>query len=204
MKPTDDTEDVGALIRSTVAGVHAPDALRSRVAALDAPRRRRAPLRTVAFGFAGAAAALAIALVLVFGGSSTGGPSVADAATAALQPISGPAPAPDPSRDELLTTRIDRPNFPRWEEALALRGTGARPGPAPGGAAAHGDGPPQLPPVGGGLRAAGHGRPAGVGGGPPRRDRRLQGSLGRLRRLHDRRQPAAELARRRAPRRAPR
>jgi hypothetical protein len=126
MKPDDDTEDLGALIRSKVTEVHAPDSLRASVAALAAPRRRRAPLRGFAMGFVAVGAACALLLVLVFGGSSTGGPSVADAATAALQPLSGPPPTVDPTRDELLTTHIDRLNFPRWDEAFQLRATGAR------------------------------------------------------------------------------
>src|SRR3954447_16291303 len=125
MKPTDDTEDVGALIRSTAARVNAPDALRSRVAALDAPRRRRAPLRTFAFGFAGVAAAFGLVLALVLGGSSTGGPSVADAATAALRPVSGPPPATDEVSPQLLEAGIDRLSFPRWDDAFALHATGA-------------------------------------------------------------------------------
>jgi hypothetical protein len=125
MKPTDDTpEDVGALIRSTVAGVEAPASLRARVEALGAPRRR--PLRGLGLAAAGAAAALAVVLVLVLGGSSAGGPSLADAAAAALRPATGPAPAPDQFRPALLTAAIDGLSFPRWDEAFALEATGER------------------------------------------------------------------------------
>src|SRR4051794_22053392 len=124
MRPDRDTEELGALIQSTVTDVQAPAALHARVSALqNAPRRRP---RGFALGFAGAAAALALVLVLVLGGSGTGGPSVADAASAALRPPSGPAPTADPFRPALLRASIDGLGFPRWEEAFALQATGAR------------------------------------------------------------------------------
>ena len=127
MKPADETHDeVGAMIRATVARVEAPASLRASVEGLRAPRRR--PRRLAApLALAGAAAAaLAVVLVLAVGGSSPGGPSLADAAVAALQPTSGPAPAADPARPAVLQTSIDGIAFPLWEERFSLQATGAR------------------------------------------------------------------------------
>src|SRR3954447_2987024 len=128
MKPPDETHDeVGALIRATAARVEAPASLRANVDELIAPRRhRRGHLR---FGLAvagSAAAALAVVLVLVLGGSSATGPSLADAATAALQPAAGPAPPADASRRALLDASIDGIAFPLWHDQFGLRATGAR------------------------------------------------------------------------------
>src|SRR4051794_14954374 len=128
MKPTDDThEEVGALIRATAARVEAPASLRAGVEGLVAKRRR--PPRRVAAGFAfagAAAAALAVVLVLAVGGSSPGGPSLADAAVAAMQPTAGPAPSADPARPAVLDASIDGIAFPLWDHRFQLRATGAR------------------------------------------------------------------------------
>src|SRR4051794_15962987 len=128
MKPPEQThEEVGALIRATTARVEAPASLRSHVGGLAAPRRGR-PARRVAAGFAFAgtmAAALAVVLVLALGGSSTGSPSLADAAVAALQPAAGPPPPVDPSRPAVLDASIDGIAFPLWT-GFHLRATGAR------------------------------------------------------------------------------
>jgi hypothetical protein len=128
MKPTDDThEEVGALIRATVARVEAPASLRAGVEGLAAKRRRPARRMAAGLAFAGtAAAALAVALVLALGGSSPGGPSLADAAVAALQPTAGPAPSADPARPAELDASIDGIAFPLWNHRFALRATGAR------------------------------------------------------------------------------
>src|SRR3954465_5127741 len=126
MKPTDDThEEVGALIRATVARVEAPASLRAGVEGLATKRRR--PARRMAAGLAcagRAAAALAVVLVLALGGSSTGGPSLADAAVAALQPTAGPAPVADPAGRAGVETSIDGIPFPLWNDPFSLRATG--------------------------------------------------------------------------------
>src|SRR4051794_40598653 len=122
--PDETHEDIGALIRSATAEVRAPASLRAEVDALTAPRRRARPRR---FGLAAvgtAAAALAAVLVLVLGGSTPGGPTLADAATAALQPVSGPAPAA--ASPALLSASIDGISFPAWRRQFGLRATGAR------------------------------------------------------------------------------
>src|SRR3954453_3672823 len=127
MKPVNETHDeVGAVIRATAARVEAPASLRASVEGLRDTRRRPRRVRA-GFAFAGAAAAaLAVVLVLALGGSSPGGPSLADAAVAALQPTSGPAPAADPARPAVLETSIDGIAFPLWDHPFALRATGAR------------------------------------------------------------------------------
>src|SRR4051812_2244764 len=127
MRPHDEEthDEVGTLIRATAARVEAPASLRAEVERLRS-RRARPPRR---FGFAlagGLAAALAVVLVLVVGGSSTSGPSLADAATAALQPAGGSAPAVDPVRPAVLDTSIDGIAFPTWDDRFGLRATGAR------------------------------------------------------------------------------
>src|SRR3954471_8414509 len=127
MKPPEDTHDeVGALIRATAARVEAPLSLRAEVERLRTPRRHRpGPLPAgLAFAAAGVAA-LAVVIVLALGGSSTGGPSLADAAPAALQPASGPAPPADPSRPAVLKATIDGIAFPLWDVQFGLRATGA-------------------------------------------------------------------------------
>src|SRR4051794_38840592 len=128
MRPPEDThEEVGALIRATAARVEAPASLRANVDELIAPRRRRRGHLSFGLAVAGsAAAALAVVLVLVLGGSSATGPSLADAATAALQPAAGPAPAADTSRPAVLDAGIDGIAFPLWDDQFGLRATGAR------------------------------------------------------------------------------
>src|SRR3954465_3989677 len=94
MKPTDDThEEVGALIRATVARVEAPASLRAGVEGLATKRRRPARRMAAGLAFAGtAAAALAVVLVLALGGSSTGAPTLAGAHLAPPPPTRGPEP----------------------------------------------------------------------------------------------------------------
>ena len=125
------SEDIGAAIRATTAQVSAPASLRAEVEALRAERRRprrRLGLRVPALGLAasGAAAALAVAVVLTLGGSSTSGPSLADAATAALRPATGPAPASEPASPALLEAEIDEIHFPQWSSRFGLRASGMR------------------------------------------------------------------------------
>ena len=128
MTPADETHDeLGAMIRATAARVEAPASLRAEVHRLTAGRRRRAPRVRAGFAIAGASvAALAVVVVMALGGSSTGGPSLADAAVAALQPTSGPAPAVNASQPAVLQTSIDGIAFPLWQHRFNLRATGAR------------------------------------------------------------------------------
>jgi len=121
-------EELGAAIRAAMADVRAPDALRARVEAERAARRapRRGP--ALRLGLAGAAGvvALAAAIVLVIGllGGGTGrlaGPTIAQAADAALRPASGPAPAEDVRHPVLVRAGIAGLRFPYWDDTFGLR-----------------------------------------------------------------------------------
>src|SRR4051812_43625629 len=94
-------DELGAAIRAAVAEVHAPPALRARIEAERAGRRRRTSRAFGSLHLAGAAAALACAAVLVLGLGLLGGdnrterPTLGQAALIALRSTPGPAPAED-------------------------------------------------------------------------------------------------------------
>jgi hypothetical protein len=121
-----DTHELGAAIRAAAQTVHAPEALRGRIEAQRAPKvRRRQPVRRPLLGFAGAGlAAAVVAIVLAAGGSSA--PTFSQAASAALSPPAGPAPAEDAHHRGLLKASVDRVRFPQWEYAFRWYPTGTR------------------------------------------------------------------------------
>jgi hypothetical protein len=80
-------------------------------------------------GAGAALAAVAILVVVLMGGGGGGGvtgPTVADAAAAALRPATGPAPAADRARRSLLRAGVGGVRFPEWEYALRWHATGVR------------------------------------------------------------------------------
>lgn len=129
-----DLERVGELIRSTMADVQAPPALRAHVEAQRAARRRRPAIQPVAarrrrplLATAGASlAGVAAALALVLAGGAAGGPTVAQAVAAALSPANAPAPATDPRDPRLLRAAVGSVRFPTWAYGANWRVTGSR------------------------------------------------------------------------------
>lgn len=124
-----DTHEFGAAIRAAAQTVQAPEALRGRIEAQRAPKARRPALRTrrlgPVLGFAGAGVAvIVVALVLAFGGSAA--PTFSQAAAAALNAPSGPAPAEDPHHRGLLEASVDGVRFPQWEYAFRWYPSGTR------------------------------------------------------------------------------
>ncbi|HEY3020362.1 MAG TPA: hypothetical protein VGJ32_09220 [Solirubrobacteraceae bacterium] len=118
-----------------MADVRAPDALRARIEAERAARRarRRAPAGGLGLRLAAAAGvvALAAAVVLVIGllGGGSGrlaGPSVAQAAEAALRPSRGPAPAEDVRHPVLVRAGIAGLRFPYWDDEFGLQAVSMR------------------------------------------------------------------------------
>src|SRR4051812_2036759 len=107
------SNELGAAIRAAVADVRAPAALRARVEADRAQRRRRTRGGVGSLHLAGAAAALACAAVLVLGFGLIGGdarterPTLAQAALVALRSTPGPAPAEDKSHPVLVRAGIN-------------------------------------------------------------------------------------------------
>jgi hypothetical protein len=109
-----ESERIGAAIRAAAGTVEAPPKLRARVAEErlgEAPRRgtSRRLLPALA-GAAAVAAAIAIALVVAGGG----GPTISDAAQAALREPTGPAPAKDPRDKRFVRAEIGGVRFPNY------------------------------------------------------------------------------------------
>jgi hypothetical protein len=125
------SDELGAAIRAAVDDVHASPALRARVEAERAARRRPGR-RLPAIGLAGAAAALgcAAAIVLVLGliggDGRIEGPTIAHAADAALRPTAGPPPDEDPGEPLLIRAGIDGLRFPYWDHRFGLVATAVR------------------------------------------------------------------------------
>jgi hypothetical protein len=127
------SDELGAAIRAAVADVRAPAALRARVEAEHAARRRpRARRRFPTLGFAGAAASLVCATVLVLalgligGEQRTEGATLARAATLALRSNPGPAPAEDENNNVLIDAGIGGLRFPYWDDEFGLEATAIR------------------------------------------------------------------------------
>jgi hypothetical protein len=120
-----DQEEIGAAIRATVSEVGAPSGLRRRV---EGQRRARGARRVatprLAAGLVSAVAVAVVALVLI--GRPGAGPTVADAASAALAPATAPAPARDRRHPWLLGAAVDGVAFPHWRERFGWRATGLR------------------------------------------------------------------------------
>lgn len=107
-------EDVERL-RAAVESVHAPAALRARVATqlADAQRRReRRRRRSLTGAVATAVAATAAALLVALPGQA--GPSVAEVAGLAAAPAPAPAPAVDRADPYRLTAQVAGVAFPSW------------------------------------------------------------------------------------------
>jgi hypothetical protein len=116
----------------------APDALRSAVQAMTAQAQAQARASGGRRRFGGTArsarplvlaAATATALVAVvvvlFGSGDSAGPSVAEAARAALAPARASAPAVRPGAST-LTASIDGVSYPYWADSTGWRAVGAR------------------------------------------------------------------------------
>jgi hypothetical protein len=122
----DETDDIGAAIQAAAASVRVPASLRERVADERRSSARRRRRRTGLVGGALAvAAATAAALVLAL--PDGGGPTVTEAAQAALAAPTAPAPAAVPGT-RLLGASVDDVSFPNWEVALGWRAVGQRSG----------------------------------------------------------------------------
>jgi hypothetical protein len=124
---------VADLLRSAAQSERAPEALQTRISAMQAraasPKRgRRLPRRAlnyVRFGMP-AAAAGAAALVIALGGAA-GAPTLAQAAALSSRAATEPAPAGDPSDPgKLLSARVGTLHFPNWESAGGWRAVGQR------------------------------------------------------------------------------
>jgi hypothetical protein len=126
------SDELGAALRAAVADVRAPAALRARVEAERAARRRPRPRRHPALGLAGAVAVFFCATLLVLGigliggGQRTEGATLSHAATAALRSTPGPAPAEDENHPVLVRAGINGLRFPYWDDAFGLGATSAR------------------------------------------------------------------------------
>jgi anti-sigma factor RsiW len=103
-------------------GPAAPDALRRRVQAAEAPR----PRRVAWLAPAGAAAALLVAAILVLPGLLAGRPSVEQAAALAARSATEPTPAMVAGRPGLLARDVDGVTFPDWGEQFGWHADGAR------------------------------------------------------------------------------
>jgi hypothetical protein len=128
----DHSDELGATLRAAVADVRAPAALRARVEAERAARRRPAARRFPSLHLAGAATALAGAAALVLGLGLIGGddrterPTISQAALLALRSTPGPAPAEDERHPVLVRAGIDGLRFPYWDDAFGLEATSVR------------------------------------------------------------------------------
>jgi hypothetical protein len=126
------SDDLGAAIRAAVADVRAPAALRARVEAEHAARRRPGRRRFPALGPAGAAVSFACASVLILalgligGDQRTEGATLSHAAAVALRSTAGPAPAEDESNHVLIDAGIDGLRFPYWDDKFGLQATAVR------------------------------------------------------------------------------
>src|SRR4051794_656268 len=125
----DHSDELGAAIRAAVAEVHAPPALRARIEAERAGRRRRTSRGFGSLHLAGAAAALACAAVLVLGLGLLGGdsrterPTLDRAALVTLRASNGPAPAEDKRHPVLVRAGINGLRFPYWDDQFGLEAT---------------------------------------------------------------------------------
>jgi hypothetical protein len=126
------SDELGMAIRAAVAEVHAPAALRARVEAEHASRRRRPARGFPSLHLAGAAAALACAAALVLGLGLIGGdarterPTLSQAAFVALRSTPGPAPAEDERHPVLVRAGINGLRFPYWDDQFGLEATTVR------------------------------------------------------------------------------
>lgn len=111
----------------TTAAIGAPARLRAEIDRRREPRRSagRSGMRTRVATFA-AAAALVLALIVVVPGVFQGGPTVADAATLAEKPPTGPAPAREPGTPQLLAAQVEGVPFPNYAEKFGWKPAGAR------------------------------------------------------------------------------
>jgi hypothetical protein len=98
-----------------------------RTSAAEPRRPPRAGLRLGRPALAGGVAvAVAIALVLAFSVSSTGGPTVVQAAQLSALASERPAPAPDPERSGLLARSFAGVRYPDWSSTFEWRADGER------------------------------------------------------------------------------
>ncbi len=120
----DDQRRAITAVRAANLETHAPMALRERLATppRQAPPRRQWRLGWVA-GIASALAAIALLAVFVLP-SRAGGPSVAEAAAAAVRPATEPAPGP--GGDKLLDISVDGVAFPDYTGKFGWKATGSR------------------------------------------------------------------------------
>jgi hypothetical protein len=130
----DHSDELGAAIRAAVAEVHAPAALRARIEAERAGRRRRTSRGFGSLHLAGAAAALACAAVLVLGLGLLGGdnrterPTLQQAALVTLTSSNGPPPAEDKRHPVLVRAGINGLRFPYWDDEFGLEATSVKRG----------------------------------------------------------------------------
>jgi hypothetical protein len=111
---------------SVAAEERAPSALRARLELARDPRSRRyVPSRRWA-AIAPAAAALAAVLALTLGSSTSGGPTVATAATLAVRPAEAPAVVSHADSTALAWPSASGLEFPNWARQFGLQAVGAR------------------------------------------------------------------------------
>lgn len=127
---------VADLLRSAAQNERAPEALHTRISAMQAQAQAKGPgagrrplprraLNYVRFGMP-AAAAGAAALVIALGGAA-GAPTLAQAAALATRAPTAGAPSLDPAAPaKLLTTKVGTLHFPNWESAGGWRAVGTR------------------------------------------------------------------------------
>lgn len=123
-----DQRAIADVIRTAVAGVHAPDSLRMRIEELRAeraPQRRRRKF-TLAGSFAAAAAAAAVAVVAVLPSETPGSPTIVEAASLATRASTGPAPRPTPAEPKLLAASQDGVPFPNYTAKFGWKPAGTR------------------------------------------------------------------------------
>jgi hypothetical protein len=113
------------LLHGAAADVEAPAGLRRRV---DAERHRRRTRTVRPLTLAGAAATVAAAalVLLLLLPAGAGGPTVAEAATLAQRPATGPAPPARADEPKLLSRDVEGVAFPSWTEKFGWRATGER------------------------------------------------------------------------------
>jgi hypothetical protein len=125
-------EQERAVAMISAVDVPAPDSLRAKLDALtaSAPRRPRPRVRLprlawAAAGGLGTAVAAAVVLIVALGGQSTG-PSLAQAARAAVAPATAPSPAEDVANRSELRLSVAGVRFPYWGKSIGWRTAGAR------------------------------------------------------------------------------